>query len=96
MGDGAKPFPTANIYVDGVANGVYLAVSVVPEGYGAVVFVTDGLAEVYLIGFSGDLYGRYIALELDRVIPLDFIYEFMGRFFPVGTNGIIWPHRIAV
>ncbi len=65
-------FPTANIMLSGkVESGVY-AGAVITSGkkYKAGIFVDSNgkLLEAHLIGFSGDLYGKEIEMEIGEKI----------------------------
>lgn len=61
-------FPTINIpLTDTASSGVYAAKVNIENGvYPAVAFADQkrGLLEAHLLGFSGDLYGKNVAIEL--------------------------------
>ncbi len=63
-------FPTANIAVEGGEPGVYAA-RVCTDGQWMNAMAnlnTEGLLEVHIFGFEGDLYGREVEVEMVRFI----------------------------
>lgn len=59
-------FPTANIYIgNAVKEGVYAARAL---GRDAMANVKDGLLEVHIFDFEGDLYGQELDVELTKFI----------------------------
>lgn len=72
-------YPTANIaYADSEVSGIYAA-HVMHEGktYPAAVFAdpSRGILEAHMFDFSGDLYGKEIAVELKKKIRDSEVFE---------------------
>ncbi len=63
-------FPTANIATEGGDTGVYAArVLVGGQWWNAMANINaEGLLEVHLFGFEGDLYGQEVEVELVKFI----------------------------